>query len=66
MSSSTGNLPQASVYVEVAVPTENGERVVFYTEEYTTEELDVRALHAMINKSEKAVVDNLGLRHRPM
>lgn len=53
------------VYVEVTVPSEHGEPVGFFTEEFTTEELDVKAIHDMLVKSEKAVVEGLGLRHKP-
>jgi len=66
MPNTIGNLPQASVYVEVAVPTANGERVVFFTEEYTTDQLDIQAVHQMLARSEEAVVENLGLRNHPM
>jgi hypothetical protein len=61
-----GDHPQSSVYVEVAIPTENGERVVFYTEEYTTDQLDLQAVQRMLAKSGEAVAENLGLRNHPM
>jgi hypothetical protein len=57
---------KSTVYVEVTVPNEAGQPVTFYTDEYTTDELDVLTVHKMLKKSEEAIVQGLGLRQKLM
>jgi hypothetical protein len=54
----------SNIYLEVTIPGANGEPVQFYTEEHTTEELDLRKLHDFLVKSESVVAEKLGIRRK--
>lgn len=63
--SGSGRPSKSRVYVEVTIPGQD-EPVSFYTEAQVTDELDVRALHKILEKSEEEIGKALGLRHKMM